>query len=105
MGETLVDRYSGCNADQDESGAEIYYQVEFAERTTIRAMVFDRDPVDIDVHVLTQVADGATCLQRDHTQIQREFEPGVYYFSLDTFVAASGMPLQGEYVFVVMKAP
>lgn len=103
-GQKRIDSYPGCSATQDESGAELYYRLELFEKTKLRAMVFDRGDVDIDVHLLLTEPSGEACIQRDHNQIAGEFEAGVYYFSLDTFVTSSG-EASGEYLFLVMKTP
>ena len=97
-----LDMYSGCNADQDESGPEYLYRVELTETTRLRAMVFDRGSVDIDVHLLDETASEAGCLERAHGIVQGTFPPGTYTFSLDTFVS-SGDPKAGEYLFVLLE--
>ncbi len=95
--------YSGCDADQDESGSEYLYVLELSEETRIRAMVFDRGAVDIDIHLLDETASEAGCLQRDHRIVQTTLPAGTYHFALDTFVNSGGTPLGGEFLFVVLR--
>lgn len=101
-GQRLYDRYDGCDAAQDESGAEYVYQVEVDSRTTLRAFVLDRGEVDIDLHLLDDSAETAGCINRAHKSITATVDPGVYYFVLDTFVA-SGDEKAGEYLFAVLE--
>lgn len=98
----LFDEYTGCAAVQDETGPETIYRLELSETTAIRAIVLDRAGVDIDLHLLDDSASEAGCLERDDSLIERTLEPGVYYFSLDTFVNAQGVEQSGEYTFVLL---
>ena len=97
-----LDIYGGCDASQDESGPEYLYRFEVSETTRIRAMVFDRGDVDVDIHLLDDSGSEAGCLDRAHQILEATLEPGVYHFSLDTFVVSSG-PLWGEYLFTVVR--
>jgi len=105
VGQTRIDTYPGCSATQNESGPEVYYRLELAEKTKLRAMVFDRNEVDVDVHLLSEDLSGESCIQRAHHWVEGEFERGVYHFSLDTFVNDSAVALGGEYLFVVVRMP
>lgn len=100
-GQRLYERYDGCDAAQDESGAEYVYQVEVDTRTTLRAFVLDRGEVDIDLHLLDGSATTAGCIDRAHKSITATVDSGVYYFVLDTFVA-NGDEKAGEYLFVLL---
>jgi hypothetical protein len=100
----MISQYTGCNAQQDEGGPEYVYRLVLQQPTRIRAMVIDGAGVDIDVH-LTKGLTGASCLARHDREIVRDLQPDTYYFILDTFVLASGMPQAGEYLFVVMEEP
>ncbi len=97
-----LDKYTGCNADQDESGPELLYRLELKSTTRLRALVFDRGEVDVDIHLLDQSAATSGCIERDHQIIQGTFGPGVYHFALDTFVSG-GKQKSGEYLFVVLS--
>lgn len=100
-----VDRYDGCQASQNESGPELIYRLEVGQSTRIRAMIIDRGPTDIDIHLLQGGSSGDMCLQRAHQSFTAELEPGTYYFNVDTFVSADGVERVGEYLFVVMEEP
>lgn len=97
-----IDSYSGCNATQDESGPEFIYRLSVSQQTTIRAYVFDRGAVDIDLHLLGASASGASCIKRDHELIDATLQPGTYHFALDTFVKG-GQELAGEYLLVLLQ--
>jgi hypothetical protein len=99
-----VDRYTGCAASQDESGAEFFYRLVVERVTNVRAMVLDRGAVDVDIHLLDGRPSGEGCLARDHRVVTRTLEPGTYHFSLDTFVSA-GTERSGEYILVLVEDP
>ncbi|MEZ4452237.1 MAG: SGNH/GDSL hydrolase family protein [Nannocystaceae bacterium] len=103
-GEAAIDLYDGCDADQDESGREVYYRLHVEETRTVRALVVDRGDVDIDLHLLDASATGAGCLARHDRTLVVTLDPGDYVFTLDTF-ASGGEPLAGEYLFVVVDEP
>ncbi|MBR58298.1 MAG: hypothetical protein CMH54_09780 [Myxococcales bacterium] len=92
--------YGGCDADQDESGPELMYRLDLEETTRLRAMVFDRGDVDVDLHLLDNSPTEGSCIERAHQIISGTFEAGTYLLSLDTFVSG-GTPRAGEYVLVV----
>ena len=96
-----INSYPGCNATQDESGGEYIYRLTLPKATTIRAYVFDRGAVDIDLHLLGSTVSGAACLKRDHKQITAPLKAGTYHLSLDTFVKG-GKAQAGEYLLVVL---
>jgi hypothetical protein len=97
-----LNTYTGCDAQQDESGSEVLYELVLDEPTRIRAMVFDRGDVDVDIHLLDESATEAGCLMRAHQIIQTTLQPGTYFFALDTFVSG-GQPKPGEYLFTVLE--
>ena len=98
-----IHTYPGCKGTQNESGPEFLYRLTLTKAVKIRAMVFDRNEVDIDVHLLDTTATGAGCIQRSHNAISAQLQPGTYHFSLDTFVNSSSKELAGEYLFVVLE--
>jgi hypothetical protein len=100
-----LDAYPGCQAAQDESGPEYVYRLDLARPTTVRAYVMDRGSVDIDVHLMGDPTDPASCLDRAHTGVIASLEAGTWYFVLDTFVSAANGELPGEYLFVVVEEP
>ncbi|MCB9754352.1 MAG: SGNH/GDSL hydrolase family protein [Myxococcales bacterium] len=95
-----LDHYSGCGADQDESGREFLYRVELAAPATLWAAVFDRGAVDIDVQLLDETASEAGCIARHDQELEVALPAGVYYLALDTYVGGSGAKA-GEYFVVV----
>ena len=97
-----ISSYPGCSATQDESGPEYIYRLKVTSTTNIRALVFDRGTVDIDIHLLGATISGQSCIKRAHQQLTATLQPGTYHFALDTFTKG-GVPLAGEYIFVVLK--
>ena len=100
VSQQVISTYPGCGAAQDESGPEVFYRLEITAPTPVRAMVFDRAGVDIDLHLLT-APNGDACLARHDRILERTLAPGSYVFSLDTFVSG-GAPQAGDYLFVVV---
>ena len=68
----------------------------------MRALVFDRGDVDVDVHHLSGQPEVAACADRDHQELTLELDAGTHFFVLDTFVSSGGEARAGEYVFVLM---
>lgn len=99
-----IDLYDGCQANQNESGAEIVYRFEVQRATRIRAAVIDRGMTDIDVHLLQGSVEGTSCIARAHQVFTADVKPGTHYFSLDTFVGSGGEQ-SGEYLFTVTEEP
>ncbi len=98
-----IDLYPGCESDQDESGAELYYRFELTEATSVHALVIDRAGVDIDLHLVDASQSGDGCIARADGELMLDLDPGVYYFVLDTFVSG-GVEAAGEYLFVIEEA-
>ncbi len=101
-GPSRIDVYDGCGADQDESGPEFFYGLELSQPTSLRAMVFDRGDVDIDLHLLDGEATGAACVERDDKILELDLQPGSWLLSLDSYVS-SGTARSGEYLLVVVE--
>ncbi len=97
----LIDEYTGCDYDADESGPEYVYRLEIAETKRVRAVVLDEGDVDIDVHLLDESMTAAGCLERDDRDLSATLEPGVYHFVLDTWVS-DGEEMSGGYLFAVV---
>jgi len=96
-----INVYPGCNSTADESGPEIFYRFKLTGPATVRAMVFDRGSVDVDVHLLGSTISGASCIKRGHHEVSAALKAGTYHLSLDSFTK-SGKALAGEYLLVVM---
>ena len=96
-----LQRYTGCSADQDESGPEWLYRLELDRRVLLRAVVADRGDIDIDLHLLAEAGGEADCLARAHTQLEAEAGPGVFWLALDTY-ASGGTEHSGEYLLAVV---
>ena len=96
-----LDVYTGCGADQDESGPEHIYRLVLTETTRLRALVIDQGEVDIDLHLLDETASVQGCLARHDRLWEGTLGPGAYHFSLDTYVS-SGVSRSGEYLFVLV---
>ena len=85
------------DAGPDEGGPEYIYELTIDAATTIKAMVFDRGEVDVDLHLLTQL-DAKTCVKRDDRLLQGPLQPGTYYLAVDTV----GTATPGEFALVVL---
>jgi len=96
-----LDTYSGCAADQDESGPEHIYQLTLDSPTRLRALVLDQGEVDVDIHLLNETATVEGCMARHDRLWEGTLGAGTYYFSLDTYVSA-GVAKPGEYLFVLV---
>lgn len=92
--------YTPCSAGQNESGPEYVYRLDLTAAATVRATVFVRGSVDIDVQLLETLAPDR-CVGRNDKEILVPLAAGTYYLSLDTFVPADGSPRAGEYVLTV----
>ena len=101
-GESQLNTYTGCDAEQNEAGPEYMYRFTLDTTRRIRAMVFDHDDTDIDLHLLNSTGQESGCLARDHQIIEGTLPPGTYYFALDTFVSG-GLAMDGEYLFVLVE--
>ena len=97
----LFSQYSGCNATQDESGPEVVYQFTTSQTVVVRAVVVDRNDVDIDLHLLEGSLAEASCRKRAHTLLTAQLAPGTHYFVLDSF-AKDGTEYSGEYAFALI---
>ena len=96
------DAYTGaCNAVQDESGPERVYRFELEKEAMLRVMVFDRNMVDVDVHVLAEPA-ADKCLKRDDREVTGPLKVGTYYVVVDSFAGMVAEGAAGEYMLVVM---
>lgn len=99
-GSTDVDRYD-CSSS-DESGAEIWYRLELAERTSIRAMVVDAPQTDVDLHIVGEAVDGSGCIARHDRLLEVTLDAGVHHIAVDTFVS-SGVPRSGGYLLMITE--
>ena len=101
-GQSEFDFYDGCAPNTDESGPEFVYRVELSRRANLRAFVFDEGEVDIDLHVLESEPTTGACIDRDHRSVSGSYSPGVYYFTLDSFVS-DGDIKDGRFLFVLLR--
>jgi hypothetical protein len=98
-GVAQLDAYA-CDA-ADESGPEIVYRLELGSDTPVRAMVLDREGVDVDLHVLAEPASPRSCVARDDTMIETTLAAGEWTLVVDTYDAGAGA-LVGAYLLVVV---
>lgn len=104
VAQRAFDAYPGCDAPQNEGGPEVLYRLDIDEPVTLRAYVFDRGAVDVDLHMLGDL-DPDGCLERHDSNFAASLDPGTWYFSLDTFVGRDGIEDSGEYLFVIVADP
>jgi len=98
-----IDRYVGCQSQADESGPEHIYRLTLDAPRTVRAVVVDGEGVDVDLHLMVDPGDAATCLERHDREVEADLGEGVWYFVVDTYVADGGPPQAGEYALVVFS--
>jgi len=80
----------------------VVYRLELQQPTTLRAIVFDGDSVDIDLHLLDASGNAASgCLERHDQLIVKALSPGTYHLVLDTF-ASGGVEKAGECLLVLL---
>ncbi len=92
----------GCAPTVDESGPEVVYRLVLGKPTNLRAIVFDGDNVDLDLHLLDASANPASgCLARDDKLIVKSLPAGTYHLVVDTYVTG-GAEKAGEYLLVVL---
>ena len=91
---SLFDVYP-CKASADESGPEVVYQVTVDAPGFLAAAVYDEGDVDIDVHILSELAPQA-CLARGHRHAAVDVDAGTYWIVADTFVSG-GEALAGPF--------
>lgn len=101
-GQDMFDKYTGCNAAQNEGGKEFVYKITLTQPTTLRVHVFDQGTVDIDIHLLDASGQPAGCIARNDKEIVRSMMPGTYTLVFDTFVTSAGQERAGEFQFVVL---
>ena len=94
------DSYPGYE-DLDESGPEYVYIMAVEQLTVVRAALKQPEPdgTDIDVHLLSNL-EPVELIARGNHQIETVIEPGLYYFTLDTYVSG-GVPQAGPYELTV----
>lgn len=97
-----LDAYPGCQAPQDESGPEYVYALHLDRPTIVRARVFDRGDVDVDLHLLAAPDDPGACLDRDHHTLEASLAAGTWYFAIDTYVDGAG-ERSGEFLFTLIE--
>ncbi len=96
-GSTRFNRY-GCAPEKDLSGAEVIYALTVTHRSLLFIEVDDEpgDSVDIDLHLLTELREGA-CRARHNRSLYELLEPGEYFVVADTFVGPDSRPRAGPY--------
>ncbi len=92
-----IDVYPECS-DADESGPELFYRLELARPTAVRALVLDLEGVDVDLHVLD---DAGGCVARGDRLVEGTLAAGTWTLVVDTWSADA--PLPGEFLLVVVE--
>lgn len=101
MGANRISTYSGCASVTDESGPEQLYKLTVTVPTPVKIQAFALNGADIDVHLMSDPTSGAGCVLRNDRQIVTTLQPGTWWLSLDTYVAA-GAAKSGEYLLSVV---
>jgi hypothetical protein len=95
-GQDARDRYAGCDQGQNEAGPERVYALHLEAPAAVRAVVLDREGVDVDLHVLT----GSACVERHDRLADRMLPAGDHLVVVDTFVSSAGEQA-GAYTLVL----
>ena len=95
--------YYSCAPDTPEFGREWVYSIDVCQPGTVLAAVPEYPDRDPDLHLL-EAADQNACIDRAHTELEVEVEPGRYLLVVDTYV---DMPveLEGTYSLDVDFVP
>ncbi len=96
-----ISTYPGCGSTTDESGPEQLYQLTVTQPTAVKIQAFALNGADIDVHLMNSPTSGAGCVLRNDRQIVTTLQPGTWWLSLDTYVAA-GTAKSGEYLLSIV---
>ena len=100
---SALDVYTGCDAEQDESGPEYLYKLELDTSRPLRFMVFDRGDVDIDLHLLDESASVGGCIARNDKIIETTLGAATYHLAMDSYVSSGGQVRSGSYLLVVLE--
>ena len=100
-GVNRISTYAGCASTTDESGPEQLYKLTVTQATAVKIQAFALNGADIDVHLLSDPSSGAGCVLRNDRQLVTTLQPGTWWLSLDTYVAA-GIPKSGEYLLSIV---
>ena len=101
-GSSVIERYDGCDAPQDEGGRELVYRLVVGAPIDVRVLAIGEG--DVDVHLLRGEASGERCVARDDRELVHHLEPGVWFVSVDTFAGEDG-PDAGEVLVLIAPAP
>ncbi|MEZ4404736.1 MAG: glycosyl hydrolase family 18 protein [Kofleriaceae bacterium] len=93
----------GCAPATVEDGREWVYQVELCQPGRLTATVTDDAAADVDVHLLSALAEDA-CLARDDREVAVDLAAGTYYVVVDSFVA-NQVSREGAFALDVAFAP
>ena len=97
-----LDVYTGCEAEQDESGPEYSYTFTLSEPTAVRLTVSDRADADVDIHLLDASGTVEGCIARAHQSLAGTLAPGTYTVVVDSWVD-DGDELAGVYIFTIVE--
>jgi len=89
-------------ATPDEAGPEVVYRLVVDRALRVRAAVYDRGEVDVDIHLLGDRVGGDACLPACASLPGGRPGPGTYHLVVDTFVH-SGTALAGEYLLTLIE--
>lgn len=103
QGSNRLSSYPSCSP-ADESGPELYYRLELAKPTKLRALVVSLAGADLDVHLLQGAFSGSDCVTRADATLTAPSAMGPMLLSVDTY-ASGGVDRRGEYLLVVLEDP
>jgi hypothetical protein len=92
-----------CSGTASMPGPENVYRLVVSTATPLRAFVAGRldSQIDFRLSVLSGTPQGSNCVSSADVVISGTFQPGTYYFSVDTLTVTGDVGL-GEYFFGVV---
>lgn len=94
--------FYSCAPSTNESGPEYVYQIVLNAPSALRATVFVRGNVDVDIQLLSDLSSSACLMRNDKEIFATSLNPGTYYLVVDSYVPADGVARAGEYILSVM---
>ncbi|MFH2008628.1 MAG: glycosyl hydrolase family 18 protein [bacterium] len=96
--------FYSCDTALPEFGREWVYRVDVCQPGILAAHVPEDPAIDPDLHLLS-AADQDACLARAHLDLTYTLAPGRYLLTVDTWVDADGVELEGPYTLDVTFTP
>ncbi len=100
----IINFYDGCSSPSSgeyEYGPEYYYEMVLNKKTRLRMFAVSATGVDVDIQVMKNKPDAASCVVRSDIMLHGYLDAGTYYISVDTFGQNSTSP--GTYLLGIVE--